>query len=89
MLFQYFAGQTSSLLRGTWFMENNWQPVPEGYADQIETEHLAKFENAKIDEDEIESLKGPLPGICYSRTSFERQLLLQTKSVFFKTGDHS
>ena len=58
-----FLGQTASVMRGTWFVDGTWQPLDEGYANQIETEHLAKFENQKIpDSDTTEPTKGPVEG---------------------------
>lgn len=50
-------------MRGTWFLEGNWQPLKEGHADQIETEHIAKFEKQKIPTEESPGgIKGPLSG---------------------------
>lgn len=58
--------QSAFVLRGTWFVDGTWQPLDENHANQIETEHLAKFENQKIPEDEPEaatSSRGLLPGL--------------------------
>ncbi|XP_064621214.1 phospholipase DDHD1-like isoform X2 [Lineus longissimus] len=41
------------IMRGTWFLDSSWQPVEEGYASQIETEHLANFENETIPDEPL------------------------------------
>lgn len=42
------TNQTSSVTRGIWFRETSWQPLPEDIAEQVEQEHLAKFEGQPV-----------------------------------------
>lgn len=63
------SGHSAAVMRGTWFVDGTWQPLDEGYANQIETEHLAKFESHKIPEDNTEPAKGPIEGF-FSYTDF-------------------
>ena len=48
-------------MRGTWFLDGSWQPLEDDYSTQIETEHMATFENQKIPEENLDGKKD-LPG---------------------------
>ncbi|XP_041353562.1 phospholipase DDHD1-like [Gigantopelta aegis] len=57
------SGDVSMIMRGVWFYDGSWQPVEDGYASQIETEHMATFFGQKL---HVESFttspsKGPKP----------------------------
>ncbi|XP_013412513.1 phospholipase DDHD1 [Lingula anatina] len=54
----YWTGEPAEILRGTWFHESSWQPLEEGYADQIETEHLAKFKSQSLAQSSFYNPKG-------------------------------
>ncbi len=49
-------------MRGTWFHDGTWQPMEEGFAVQVETEHMANFANRRLDEVPTSPAKGPKPG---------------------------
>jgi hypothetical protein len=53
------------IMRGTWFFDGSWQPIEEGYASQIETEHLANFENERIPDEPLTQTKGQKKGTDY------------------------
>ncbi|KAK6183516.1 hypothetical protein SNE40_010986 [Patella caerulea] len=60
----YWSGDISNIMRGTWFYDGTWQPLQEGYATQLETEHLAKFMGQKIvDVPSVPGGKGTKPVI--------------------------
>ncbi|XP_074662444.1 phospholipase DDHD1-like isoform X1 [Tubulanus polymorphus] len=42
------VNQTATIMRACWFIDGTWQPLEEGYAAQIETEHLSNFEHQKF-----------------------------------------
>ncbi len=59
----FVLGDTAIVMRGMWFIEGaTWQPLEEGYAGQIETEHLAKFGNQKLTNEAADNTKATLPG---------------------------
>ena len=39
----YWPGEAFDIMRGTWFCDANWQPLPCEQADRIEQEHLVSF----------------------------------------------
>ena len=51
-------------MRGTWFVDGNWQPVEEENALKIEQQHLKHFEGQKIPDSQNsdQPCKGPPPG---------------------------
>ena len=50
-------------MRGSWFIDESWDPIDEAYANEIESAHLTKFEHQKCEEEEsTEVTKGPVPG---------------------------
>ena len=51
------------ITRGVWFYVNNWQPVEDVYAGQIEIEHLAKFLGQKLEPAAPVSPKGQKPSM--------------------------
>ncbi|XP_059177908.1 phospholipase DDHD1-like isoform X2 [Physella acuta] len=56
----YWSEEDSVILRGIWFEEGSWQPLEESFANQIESEHMAKFQGLRLEE-APESQKGPKP----------------------------
>ncbi|KAL3874040.1 hypothetical protein ACJMK2_037104 [Sinanodonta woodiana] len=56
----YWTEDEAVIMRGTWFYEGTWQPVEDGYATQIETEHLGRFLGCRLDEQPLQT-KGPKP----------------------------
>ena len=59
-----FVGDKCKIMRGTWFYDQSWQPVEEGYAMQIETEYLSTFLGHKL-EPITNPAKGPKPGLLH------------------------
>ena len=39
------SGDTYDVMRGYWFVDPGWQPLDDVYADVIEKEHIALFED--------------------------------------------
>ncbi|KAI0235291.1 Phospholipase DDHD1 [Lamellibrachia satsuma] len=70
-------GHTSSVMRGTWFLDGTWQPVEETYADQIEAEHLRQFEHQRVGGSPEPTVKGPLTGKLIVSHSLQTSVLLQ------------
>ncbi|XP_038074819.1 phospholipase DDHD1-like [Patiria miniata] len=54
----YWSDEKVDVMRGTWFYYANSEPLEEGIATQIETEHFAEFGGQKITE-ETQPKKGP------------------------------
>ena len=79
------TGQTATVMRGTWFVDGTWQPLDEGYANQIETEHLAKFESQKIPEDIVDGGKVPLQGKGKQDTKLDG-FTTNTSRILHQTG---
>ena len=59
----FLKDQTCAVMRGSWFIDESWDPIDEAYANEIESAHLTKFEHQKCEEEEsTEVTKGPVPG---------------------------
>ncbi len=72
----FFQGTSApKILRGAWFLENSWQPLEEKFSDQIERDHLQKFEDHKLEDEmqEMDKPKGQIPGL------FKCEINLQNK----------
>jgi len=41
-------GSTYRVIRGYWFVDPGWQPLDDLYADVIEKEHIALFEDSLL-----------------------------------------
>jgi hypothetical protein len=44
----YWPGEAFDIMRGTWFYDANWQPLPCEQADRVEQEHLLRFRSHKM-----------------------------------------
>ena len=44
----FWPCDTSTIARGSWFLEASWEPLPMDYAETLEQEHLEKFAEAPI-----------------------------------------
>ena len=44
----YWPGEAFDIMRGTWFYQASWQPLPCEQADRIEQEHLLRFRSHKM-----------------------------------------
>ncbi|ELT99325.1 hypothetical protein CAPTEDRAFT_197144 [Capitella teleta] len=77
----YWSTKEESLrvMRGTWFVDGTWQPLDENHSNQIETEHLSKFENQKLPEDESETGRNPLPAGTRLRRGFCHEAHMEDK----------
>ncbi|XP_064599828.1 phospholipase DDHD1-like isoform X2 [Liolophura sinensis] len=54
----YWTGDVTEVMRGMWFYDGTWQPIDEGHAVQIETEHLSHFVGKKIEDFPTIAVKG-------------------------------
>ncbi|WAR19275.1 DDHD1-like protein [Mya arenaria] len=63
----YWSGDQYKIMRGTWFYDQTWQPVEEGFATQIETEYLSTFLGHRLDEMSKAPVKGPRPVVLNIR----------------------
>ena len=77
------ADERVDVMRGTWFFCANSEPVEEGIATQIETEHFGEFGGQEITE-ETTSRKGPKPGDC--TWSYEAATIPSLKRLFLVQG---
>ncbi|XP_052058815.1 phospholipase DDHD1-like isoform X2 [Mytilus californianus] len=57
----YWSGDESEITRGLWFYDQDWQPLEEGYSQQLEAEHISKFLGRRLDEFVPSPLKGKKP----------------------------
>lgn len=82
------------ILRGIWFEEGSWQPLEESFANQIESDHMAKFKGLRLEE-APESQKGPKLGkpdktitLCFisGLIDYESSLLLIGDNIFLYCG---
>ena len=59
-----FSEHTADVIRGVWFIEHNWQPLRENYAEPIEAEHLSRFEHQKLPDEKAEEKIPKKDHIC-------------------------
>ena len=48
LILSFFSDEPVDVLRGTWFYQSNQEPIDDGIAQQIETEHMKRFRGQKI-----------------------------------------